>query len=91
LIEADDPAIGLMWFMPVGMAEVCSCVIDPRIKPGSHVTKGQELGYFQYGGSTHCLIFRPGAIKDFGIGAIPQPTNPTAPLVLVNSRLATAS
>jgi phosphatidylserine decarboxylase len=91
LIAADDPGIGLMCFMPVGMAEVSSCVIDPTIAPGSHVTKGQELGYFQYGGSTHCLIFRPGVIKDFAIGAIPQPTNPNAPLVLVCSKIATAT
>jgi phosphatidylserine decarboxylase len=90
LIQADDPGIGLMCFMPVGMAEVSSCIIAPDIVPGSHVTKGQELGYFQYGGSTHCLIFRPNVIRDFAIGAIPQPTNPNAPLVLVNSKLATA-
>jgi phosphatidylserine decarboxylase len=90
-IAADDPGIGLMCFMAVGMAEVSSCVIDPTITPGSHVTKGQELGYFQFGGSTHCLIFRPGVIKDFTIGATPQPTNPNAPLVLVCSKIATAS
>jgi phosphatidylserine decarboxylase len=79
-----------MCFMPVGMAEVSSCVIAPNIVPGAHVTKGQELGYFQYGGSTHCLIFRPDVIRDFAIRAIPQPTSPTPPLVLVNSQLATA-
>jgi phosphatidylserine decarboxylase len=73
------------------MAEVSSCVIPPDIVPGSHVTKGQELGYFQFGGSTHCLIFRPGVIRDFAIKAIPQPTNPNAPLVLVNSKIATAN
>jgi phosphatidylserine decarboxylase len=90
LIEADDPGIGLMCFLPVGMAEVSSCVIAQGIVPGSHVTKGQELGYFQYGGSTHCLIFRPGVISDFAVNAIPQPTNANAPLVLVNSRIAIA-
>ena len=90
-IEADDPAIGLMCFMAVGMAEISSCVIDPAITPGSHVIKGQELGYFQYGGSTHCLIFRPGVIKDFTLGAIPQPANPHAPLVRVCSKIATAA
>jgi phosphatidylserine decarboxylase len=90
LIEADDPGIGLMCFLPVGMAEVSSCVVAPGIVPGSHVTKGQELGYFQYGGSTHCLIFRPGVIRDFAVKAIPQPANPNAPLVLVNSKIAIA-
>jgi len=64
-IEADDPKIGLMCFMPVGMVEVSSCIINDNIKPGYHVKKGEELGYFQFGGSTHCLIFRPGVIKEF--------------------------
>ncbi len=64
-IEADDPKIGLMCFMPVGMVEISSCIIDEKIKPGYHIKKGEELGYFQFGGSTHCLIFQPGVIKEF--------------------------
>jgi phosphatidylserine decarboxylase len=50
-----------------------------------------QLGYFQYGGSTHCLAFRPGAIAEFVLAAIPQPHDPKAPLMLVRSKLATAS
>ena len=73
VIEADNPVIGLTAFVPVGMSEVSSCVIDPAIQPGYHVAKGEELGYFQFGGSTHCLVFRPGAIADFSLTAIPQP------------------
>jgi phosphatidylserine decarboxylase len=73
------------------MSEVSSCIIDPKVAPGYHVTKGEELGYFQYGGSTHCLVFRPGAIAEFTLAAIPQPHDPDAPLVLVRSKLATAS
>jgi phosphatidylserine decarboxylase len=91
LIEADDPVIGLMAFVPVGMSEVSSCVIDSKVTPGYHVGKGEELGYFQYGGSTHCLVFRQGAIADFALAAVPQPHDPRAPLVLVRSRLATAN
>lgn len=64
-IKADDPKIGLMCFMPVGMVEISSCIINDNIKPGYHVKKGEELGYFQFGGSTSCLIFRPGSIKEF--------------------------
>jgi phosphatidylserine decarboxylase len=90
-IECDDPVIGLMCLMPVGMAEVSSCVIHPQVQPGYPVEKGQELGYFQYGGSTHCLIFRPGAISEFSLGAIPQPHNANAPLVLLGSKIATAN
>jgi len=90
LIEADDPVIGLMAFVPVGMSEVSSCMIDSKVTPGYHVEKGEELGHFQYGGSTHCLVFRPGAIAEFTLAAIPQPHDPQAPLMLVRSRLATA-
>ncbi|HEX3510228.1 MAG TPA: phosphatidylserine decarboxylase family protein [Solirubrobacteraceae bacterium] len=91
LIEADDPVIGLVAFVPVGMSEVSSCVIAPQLQAGYHLDKGEELGHFQFGGSTHCLVFRPGAIAEFSLGAIPQPHDPAAPLVLVRSKLATAS
>jgi phosphatidylserine decarboxylase len=90
LIQADDPVIGLVAFVPVGMSEVSSCMIGQQISAGTHVAKGEELGYFQFGGSTHCVVFRPGAIADFTLAAIPQPHDPHAPPVLVGSRLATA-
>jgi phosphatidylserine decarboxylase len=91
LIRADNPTIGLVGFVPVGMSEVSSCLIHPSIEPGHHVVKGEELGHFQFGGSTHCLVFGPGVIGDFAMTAIPQPHDPDAPLVLVRSRLATAA
>jgi phosphatidylserine decarboxylase len=90
VIEADDPVIGLMAFVPVGMSDVSSCLIDAKMTPGYHVNKGEELGYFQFGGSTHCLVFRPNAIAEFALAAIPQPHDPHAPVVRVNSRLAVA-
>jgi phosphatidylserine decarboxylase len=90
LIQADDPVIGLMAFIPVGMSEVSSCIIDPQVTAGYHVAKGEELGYFQFGGSTHCLVFRAGVIDSFSLDAIPQPHDPSAPLKLVRSQLATA-
>jgi phosphatidylserine decarboxylase len=72
LIDADDPVIGLIAFVSVGMSEI-SCMIDSKLTPGYHVGKGDDLGYFQFGGSTHCLGFRSGAIGDFTLAAIPQP------------------
>ena len=81
LIEADNPVFGLTAFVPVGMNEVSSCMIDPKIQPGYHVNKGEELGYFQFGGSTHCLVFRPDAIVGF--------YDPNPPLIRVRSKLAT--
>lgn len=41
-IEADNPAIGLMAFIGVGMAEVSTC--DITVKEGQHVKKGDQLG-----------------------------------------------
>lgn len=62
-IEADNPAIGLMCFIAVGMAEVSSCEIC--VTAGQRIEKGKELGMFHFGGSTHCLIFRPQVKLDF--------------------------
>lgn len=57
-IEADNPAIGLMAFIGIGMDEVSTCEIT--VKEGQHVKKGDETGMFHFGGSTHCLLFRKG-------------------------------
>lgn len=62
-IEADNADIGTMCFLAVGMAEVASC--DITAYEGQRVKKGDELGMFHFGGSTHCLIFRPGVNLHF--------------------------
>lgn len=62
-IQADNPKIGLMCFMPVGMAEVSSC--DITVYEGQHVKKGDQLGMFHFGGSTHCLFFGPQVKLEF--------------------------
>lgn len=87
LIDADDPGIGLMCFVAVGMGEVSSCAIDPKLTPGHHVEKGEELGFFQFGGSSYCLLFRPGVIADFALQAIPRRERPDA-RVPVNAKIA---
>ncbi|KAG5652871.1 hypothetical protein H0H81_003301 [Sphagnurus paluster] len=56
-IQADNHNIGLMCFMAVGMAEVSTCEIT--VQKGDVLKQGQEIGMFHFGGSTHCLIFRP--------------------------------
>ncbi len=50
LIESDDPVIGLVGLMAIGMGDVSSCVVHPEIRPGRRVKKGEEVGYFQFGG-----------------------------------------
>jgi phosphatidylserine decarboxylase len=64
-IEADSPAIGLMCVLPVGMAEVSTCEIT--VYEGQRVQKGRQLGMFHFGGSTHCLLFRPGVNLEFDL------------------------
>ena len=64
-IKADDPSIGTVCVMPVGMVEISSCNLNKHIKAGAKVRKGDELGYFAYGGSTHCVLFQPGVVKRF--------------------------
>lgn len=58
-----------MCFMAIGMAEVSSNEIT--VYEGQHVKKGQEIGMFHFGGSTHCLIFRPGVYVTFQLGQEP--------------------
>ena len=55
-IEADDPDIGLMGFVAVGMAECSSNEIT--VAQGQTVKAGEQIGMFHFGGSTHCLLFR---------------------------------
>ena len=49
--------------MAVGMAEVSTNEIT--VYDGQKLKKGQQIGMFHFGGSTHCLIFRPGVEVEF--------------------------
>lgn len=84
-IEADDPAIGLMAFVAVGMAEVSSCQI--QVSEGQHLSKGDPLGMFHFGGSTHCLLFRPDVTVTF-LNSVTNTPNYDATNVAVKSNLA---
>lgn len=84
-IQADNPDIGLMCFMAVGMAEVSTC--DVHVYEGQHLTKGQQTGMFHFGGSTHCLFFRPGVNLEFDLhGKTPGLDSTNIP---INARIAT--
>jgi len=82
-IEADNPAIGLMAFIGVGMDEVSTCEIT--VKEGDHIKKGQQTGMFHFGGSSHVLLFR----KHVKVDGFPQPSR--VDNVPVRSHLATVS
>lgn len=91
LIQADNPAIGLMAIVTIGMAEVSSIEFDyPNNHPDAHFAKGEEMGRFHFGGSTHCLVFRPGVNLKWETPAVPshEVTQP-GPAVPVCSAIAT--
>lgn len=65
-IEADNPAVGLVAFIGVGMDEVSTCEIT--VREGQRVAKGDEIGMFHFGGSSYCLLFREGV----RVGGFPE-------------------
>ncbi len=56
-----------MALVAIGMSEVSSNIITDSVN--QQVTKGDELGYFQFGGSTHCLVFKKGVIGSWSPAA----------------------
>jgi phosphatidylserine decarboxylase len=54
LVVIDSP-IGLVACLPMGMAQVSSVVITAEV--GVTLHKGEELGYFQFGGSDFVMVF----------------------------------
>ena len=84
-IEADNPQIGLMAVLFVGMAEVSSNEIT--VYEGQQVKKGDQLGMFHYGGSTHALIFRPQVDLEFDLHG--QPLGLESKNIPVRARIAT--
>jgi phosphatidylserine decarboxylase len=58
-----NEAVGTVCVIPIGITEVSSLTIN--VKCGDHVKKGDELGWFSFGGSTLCMVFQPGKIGEF--------------------------
>ena len=59
LILIDNPDLGLVAVLPIGMAQVSSVVL--QVKPGRRVEKGDEISYFQFGGSDIVMVFEKDA------------------------------
>ena len=51
-----DTPIGLVAILPMGMAQVSSVVLTAE--EGVTLTKGDEISYFQFGGSDIVLVFQ---------------------------------
>ncbi|KAJ7181482.1 Phophatidylserine decarboxylase-domain-containing protein [Mycena crocata] len=54
-IEAENPKIGLYCFIAIGMAEISGT--EATVKEGQVLKKGDEIGMFHFGGSSHALVF----------------------------------
>ncbi len=88
-IESPDPVIGMVCVMPIGITEISSVSI--QVCKDNSVSKGDELGYFSYGGSGMCLIFQPGAIEHFTVPNRVSSSNPdSGPPIRVNAQIALA-
>jgi phosphatidylserine decarboxylase len=58
IIETEE--FGLVAMLPVGMSQICSVNWLPELKIGQHLQKGDEMGYFKFGGSDVVMIFQRG-------------------------------
>lgn len=76
-IEADNPALGVVAVVAVGLHEVSTVQIT--VHEGQRVEKGQQIGMFHFGGSSHCLVFQKHVpLTDFpeiGNGGSNMPVN----------------
>jgi phosphatidylserine decarboxylase len=61
VIESDNPALGYVAFMAIGITEISSVTLG--VKPGQKIKKGDELGFFSYGGSTVTTIFEADTVN----------------------------
>lgn len=52
------PDHGYVCCIPLGMSEVSTIAFDAQMKAGATVNKGQEMGMFEYGGSSYVMIFQ---------------------------------
>jgi phosphatidylserine decarboxylase len=85
VIQPTNPKLGLVGVVMIGMAEVSSIEFDKI----DSFRKGDTIGRFHFGGSTHCLIFQKGVSVKFTEHAIPSPdVKHPGPRVPVNSSLA---
>lgn len=88
-IESDDPVIGIVCVIPIGITEISSVNID--VKAGDQVTKGQELGRFSYGGSSMAIAFQKGAIDRFTVPQNTTGNQDDGPPIYVNAEIAIAN
>ena len=82
----DSPDYGLVALLPIGMSPVSSVTIDPAVKPGAKVRKGDEIGHFLFGGSDFVLVFQAGVRFE---SIPPNPDGKTWPHLLMGEKFGT--
>jgi phosphatidylserine decarboxylase precursor len=60
LIVIDSPEVGLVAVLPIGMAYVSSVNLTPEV--GAELRKGDEFGFFLFGGSDIVMLFQEDAV-----------------------------
>jgi len=58
IIETEE--YGLVAMLPVGMSQICSVNWIPSLHVGQQLKQGDEMGFFQFGGSDVVMIFQKG-------------------------------
>ena len=59
LLVVDSP-LGLVAILPIGMAQVSSVTVTAEV--GVQLHKGEEFGFFQFGGSDIVMLFEPSRV-----------------------------
>ena len=61
LLVLESDSAGLVAVLPIGMAQVSSVTLTPEV--GTELAKGDEFGFFQFGGSDIIMIFEPNRVR----------------------------
>lgn len=74
---------GYVALICIGMVEVSTCVIEPRfiVEEGTipvSITRGTEIGHFEFGGSTHMMVFQKDRVylADWAVNAVQHQNDP---------------
>lgn len=59
-VVIETPDYGVVALLPIGMMPVASINWSDNVKEGANVAKGDELGYFLFGGSDYVIVFQKG-------------------------------
>jgi len=77
--------LGLVALLPIAMSPVSSVTLEPTLKEGVEVRKGDMLGHFLFGGSDFVMVFQAG--YELTLDLAHQDVNPTFPHLLMGERL----